>query len=594
MKKSSKKSKGPLWNLALLYKSADDPQIEKDMAELGSLFKAFADKYDTADKRYLHDEDELSRALTDFEKMSAKFDAKPLLYFHFLRDIEASNEEASAKTALFSNRIAKYDNMIAFFMVSLGTIPQDRQKQLISSVKLAHFKVFLSRVFSDAQHMLSIAEEKIMNLKSQPAYEMWISGNEKMLNMKSVPWKGKGIPLAEALNAVRQLSRAADRAKLAGAIAEALKTVAPLSEAEINAVVIDKKINDELRGFKKPYESTIRRYRNDPKVVERLVDTVTGDFHISHRFYKLKAKLLKLKQLGYQDRAAKIGKIKIEFPFTKSVSVFSDILMKLDPKLADIFKSYVSKGQIDAPPRIGKRGGAYCAGTYENPTFVLLNHTDDLHSFTTLAHEMGHAFHGELSRLQGPIYSDYSTALAETASTLFESIALDEIIERLPDKEKAIVLHDKINDDIATIFRQVACFNFEKEIHETVRTKGFMSKEELAELHNKHMKAYLGPVFKMKTDDGYYFVHWSHLRRFFYVYSYAYGMLVSKALLRRYRADRSFWRSIERFLSAGGKASPEEILLEIGIDVSKPGFFEEGLKEIEEDIVRLEKLTGKK
>lgn len=118
-----------------------------------------------------------------------------------------------------------------------------------------------------------------------------------------------------------------------------------------------------------------------------------------------------------------------------------------------------------------------------------------------------------------------------------------------------------------------------------------MSKEELADAHNRNMQAYLGPVFKLERDDGYMFVQWSHLRRFFYVYSYAYGLLVSKALLRRYRKDKSFWKKIEQFLSAGGKDSPENILKEIGIDVSKPDFWKEGLKEIEDDIKKLERLT---
>jgi oligoendopeptidase F len=227
------------------------------------------------------------------------------------------------------------------------------------------------------------------------------------------------------------------------------------------------------------------------------------------------------------------------------------------------------------------------------PTFVLLNHIDDLYSLKTFAHEMGHAFHAELSKGQGPIYCSYSTSLAETASTLFETIAGDAIYESLPDKEKIILLHDRISDSIASIFRQIACFNYENEIHQTIRTKGYMSKEELADAHNKHMQAYLGPALKMTRDDGYMFVSWMHLRYFFYVYSYAYGLLVSKALLRRYRKDKSFWKKIEQFLSAGGKDSPENILKEIGIDVSKPDFWKEGLKEIEDDIKKLEKLTQK-
>ena len=205
---------------------------------------------------------------------------------------------------------------------------------------------------------------------------------------------------------------------------------------------------------------------------------------------------------------------------------------------------------------------------------------------------MGHAFHTELSKSQGILYHSYSLSLAETASTLFETLALDAILEKLSLKEQIIVLHDKISDDISTIFRQIACFNFELELHNTIREKGYISKEEIADIHNRNMKAYLGLLFDLKEDDGYFFVHWSHIRNFFYVYTYAYGQLVSKALISKYYRDKNFWKSIERFLSAGGKATPEEILEEIGVSVHSGGIWKEGLKQIEKDIDKLEKLAN--
>jgi oligoendopeptidase F len=147
---------------------------------------------------------------------------------------------------------------------------------------------------------------------------------------------------------------------------------------------------------------------------------------------------------------------------------------------------------------------------------------------------------------------------------------------------------------VRTVFNQIAGFNFEKDIHESLRAKGSLSAREFAALQAKNMSAYLGPAVSVTVEDSYVFTGWVHLRYFFYMYSYAYGMLVSKALLRRYKQDRSFWKKIEEFLSAGGSDSPENILKRIGIDVSKPDFWKEGLREIEDDIAKLEKLTLKK
>ena len=551
----------------------------------------FASKYDISDKNYLKDENALYEILSDYERLSEITENNAITYFSLSQDLNANDRIASSKLALLSNRMAKLGNKLTFFEISIGKIEKDLQDKFLKSDKLKHFRVFLKRIFDDAKYSLSIPEEKIMSLKSQPAYEMWVSGNEKILNMKTIKFKGEVMPISKAMSTMRYLSKSADREKLSTEINKVLKEVASFSEAEINAVITNKKINDELRGYKTPYENRIVSCENDSKVVDDLVNIVTQGFRISHKFYKLKAKLLNKKRLSYEDRSVSIGKIKSSFSFNDSISLFKKTLDNVDNKFTEILNSYLENGQIDVYPKIGKTGGAYCAGSYKTPTFVLLNHVDGLNSFSTLAHEMGHAFHTELSKSQGILYHGYSTSLAETASTLFEALAFESVFEKLSPKEQIIVLHDRISDDISTVFRQIACFNFELELHNTIREKGFLSKEEIANIHNKNMKAYLGPNFDLKEDDGYFFVVWSHIRNFFYVYTYAYGQLVSKALFAKYKEDKNFWKSIDRFLSSGGKASPEEILKEIGLDVYNGEVWKKGLAQIESDIDRLEKLT---
>ncbi len=581
------------WNLGLLYASENDSRMESDIRSIEKKFDSFAKTYDTPKKKYLNDVQELLRALNDYEELARTTDEKPLVYFQFLKDIDAKNKTAPAQLSLLSNRLTQAENKLEFFTNSLGDIDTTRQKTILRDASFSKYRVFLRRIFEGSLHKLSVPEEKIMNLKSLPAYDMWIDGNERMLNLRSVEWEGKKISVAGASGKIPNIAQAVSRRRLNALITEQLKAVSSFSEAEINAVVTNKKINDELRRYSYPHENTVKGYHNDPKVVETLVRTVTESFPTAHRFYKLKAKLLGLEHLSYCDRNVKIGAIHEKFSFDESLDILKKTFGAIDPKYSDMLQSFVDNGQIDVFPRIGKSGGAYSWGHYSLPTFVLLNHVGDLHSLTTFAHEMGHSFHTQFSKAQGPMYCHYSTALAETASTLFEAIAFEAVFDKLSDKEKTIVLQEKINDEISTIMRQIAAFNYEKDIHDSIRKEGFVGAEKLAEMHNKHMSAYLGPVFDMKIDDGYMFVQWSHIRRFFYVYTYAYGMLVSKALLRRYKQDKSFWSKIEQFLSAGGKDSPENILKEIGIDVSKPGFWKEGLKEIEDDIARLEKLTRK-
>ncbi len=586
--------KMPTWNLSQIYSSTKDQRIESDLQKIEKLVTNFERKYDTVDKTYLSDSSALLEALCSFEQLSAHVMPKPLYYLFYRQSTDSSNAEVHALMSLLESRAAKIGNQLQFFFIALGSIPRERQGVFLADQRLLKFKFFLECIFSDAAHKLSLGEEKVLALKKLPAAELWRTHNDKLLGSRLINWKGKKLPLGEALSLISEQKTAALRKKLALLVYKELKEVAQFSEAEINALFIDKKIDDELRGFKTPYESTVREYRNDPAVIDQLVRVVTENFSIAHRFHRVKAKLLKQKKLDYWDRAAKIGVTKSTYSFDDSLRFLKKTFGAIDQKYADILNRTVVEGRIDVPPRKGKQGGAYCSSSFAHPTFVLLNHVGTLNSLSTFAHEMGHAFHGELSKSQSPLYYECSYSLAETASTLFEAIAGNAVFESLPEKEKIIVLHDKINGDIATIFRQIACFNFELELHQTIRSKGSVTKEEICTIHNKNMQAYLGPTFRMIPEDGYMFASWSHIRRFFYVYSYAYGSIVSKALLRRYKSDPSFWKNIEIFLSAGGKDTPENILKEIGIDVSKPDFFREGLKEIEEDISLLEKLASKK
>jgi oligoendopeptidase F len=203
---------------------------------------------------------------------------------------------------------------------------------------------------------------------------------------------------------------------------------------------------------------------------------------------------------------------------------------------------------------------------------------------------MGHAIHTEFSKKQPSQYRHYSTATAEVASTFFEQLVTEDLMTGLSDDEKIVLLHNKTMGDVSTIFRQIACFNFEKELHEKIRSNGQVAPDAIAELLQTHLKSYTGKSMEVTKDDGYFYVTWSHIRRFFYVYSYAYGQIISRALYEKWKVDPSYAEKIEQFLSAGRSMSPKDIFKSIGIKTDK-AFFEAGLKGIEADIDQLEKLS---
>ncbi len=576
------------WNLKLLYKSDTDPQIEKDLKTIEQACAGFEREYRNIS--FTDSPENLAVALGSYEEVENKLNgSKPWWYFALKSSLDKSDTKVGAKATKNEQRITEAVNRIKFFPLAIAKIPEKEQKRFLNHSDLKSRAYFLQNIFKRAKFNLSEGEEQLEDLLSQTSYTMWVDAQERLLNKQTVSHKGKDIPIVKAMSELREMPKADRRAVYEKSIA-VMKSISDLSEGEINAVYNYKKIMDNRRGRPNPHSSTVMGFENDEKAIDGLVSLVTKRFPVAHRFYKLHAKIIGEKKLHMADRNINMGKIKATFDFNASVSILRSILARLDKEYVEIFDSFLENGQIDVYPKKGKEGGAYCWGQGMLPTFVLLNHVNNVYSLKTLAHEIGHAIHNELSKRQPIQYRKYSTATAEVASTFFEQIVSEEIEKHLSEKEKIILLHEQLLGDISTIFRQIACFNFELELHKKIRSAGQLSKEDIAALLVQHLKSYLGDAVEVKGDDGYFYVVWTHIRRFFYVYTYAYGQIISRALYEKWKEDPSYGAKVKQFLTSGRSMSPEDIFKSIGIDTSKPSFFEAGIKGIEKDIDRLEKL----
>ncbi len=590
MPKNSKKLRAikTAWDLSLLYTSARDPKIEKDVLGAERAIDRFAKKYST-DARLLAPA-RLKGALQDYEALikDARGD-RAITYFAYRRELNARDDEAEKRLNQLSARLTKAQNKLLFFELRIGAAKGKTREALLRDPALGKYRYFLEGIFRESDHLLSEPEERIMNLKGMPASELWIAGTEKIMNKRSVRFKGKDIPLQEAITKVVRMGRN-DRHTLWKLITEECHKIAEVAENELNAVVINKKINDELRKYPKPYSATVKGYENTEASIEALVDSVsTYGFKISRDFYRLKARIAGEK-LSYVDRMSGAGK-EATIPFKEAVGVLREVFYGLKQEYGEILDRMLENGQVDVFPKAGKTGGAFCSSGVLMPTMVLLNQVDDLRSLTTFAHEMGHAIHAERSKSQPPIYQGHSIAVAETASTLFENLVFKALLKTLSPKAQVAALHNKLDDDMAGIARQIAFFNFEKELHHTIRTEGSMTREEMARLLAKHLKAHLGPAVEVAEADGYSFVYVSHFRRFFYVYSYAYGNLISNVLAERWAENPEYIEAIDRFLCAGQSASPESIFKSIGVDTTDSEFWNRGLVRVEEDVKTLARLS---
>lgn len=578
------------WDLkGLYYKNAKDPQIEVDLKTAETVYTDFRKKWFETD--FTADEDTLAEALTHYEALAGNpAISRPGRYFSLRQSLNVNDSEADRALAQMEKRLREASDKILFFRLKLGKLTIEEQKHFLVAPALEHFRYYLESVFEAAKHDLSEPEERIIRLKARTSSGMWYEAVEKIVSNRTVSFKGKSLPVPEALETI-DLLPVKDRIKLWDSLMTEMKSVGEIAEHEMNAIISDARAEEKLRGYQKPYSATALSYEDDEQSLENLVGAVSDrGFKLSQKFYKLKAKYQGKTSMHYAERSLPVGQ-DIKLDFAESMEICRDVFYGLKEEYGNIFDDMLKTGAIDVFPKSGRRGGAFMSDQTGHPTHVFLNHVSNFKSLETLAHEMGHAIHAKRSAQNTPMYDGHSIITAETASTLFENLVFDAIYEQANEPQKLYLAHERATRDIATIERQIAFFNAELEMHQTIEREGSMTSTELSGVMYRHLKSYLGSAIKLNPEDGYSYVYIPHLRYGFYVYSYAYGMLMSTAIAERYKADNSYITEIDKFLSAGSSASVSDIFASIGLDTKKEDTFLKALDAQEKAVTDFGKLV---
>jgi oligoendopeptidase F len=168
-----------------------------------------------------------------------------------------------------------------------------------------------------------------------------------------------------------------------------------------------------------------------------------------------------------------------------------------------------------------------------------------------------------------------------------EDFVYEEVSKDVDDEGRRAIAMSRLNDDISTIWRQVACYRFERALHDEYRRVGYVPSGRIGELFQVHMSAYMGSSVEQSPGSERWWIYWSHIRSYFYNYSYAFGLLISKIMQTRVRQDKAYISQVKKFLSVGTSTSPKEILSSIGIDVTNPSTWKEGIGYVSETLKNL-------
>ena len=575
------------WNLKTLYKSEKDPQIQKDIAISQQQNKTFVNKWKNNTK-YLEEPKVLLQAIQEYEKLEETYGQcqKPLYYLSLRSCLNQTDPVIKGMLNKISDTATKMGNDIQFFELNISKIPKEKQKAFLNYKGLENYKHHIERLFLLGKYLLSDNEEKIFNLMSKTSHSNWKDMLSELLDKQKLTVVDESNKKHEiTYNEISKYLNSTNKKVRDYASVEFNKInsrYAEIAEFEINSILEAKKVSDDYRKMPSPDLTRHIADDIDSDIVDTLVKTVTDSFDISKKYYAKKVKLLGLKKLGYHERNIPLKGVDVKYTYEDGMQLVKDTFSSLDTQFGEILDGFLKDEIYDVYPKESKSGGAFCISVSKSlPTYVLLNHTDKLNDVLTIAHESGHAIHSILSKKQNGLNSGHPISLAEVASTFFEDFVLEKILEKTDDKDVLLgILDNKLNGDISSIFRQIAFYNFEKELHSTHREKGFVSKEEISQIFCKHMKAYLGDTVEEDDSMRNGWIYVTHFRSFFYVYSYASGLLISKALQEMVKEDSKNISYIKAFLESGGSKSAKVLFKEMGIDISKEDIWEKGIKEV--------------
>ncbi|HEY5171874.1 MAG TPA: M3 family oligoendopeptidase, partial [Acidimicrobiia bacterium] len=497
---------------------------------------------------------------------------------------DTTDPARGARMQRVEERATVISTKLLFFELEWAELPDEQVERLLADEQLSMARHHLRSERRYRPHLLTEPEEVILTEKAITGRSAFERLFEEQVSSIGVELDGAATTLEAALARLHAPDREVRHAA-AEAITAGLEPGLRTRSFVLNTLLSDKAVDDRLRHYDNWIASRNLANEAGDASVQALVDAVQQRYTIPQRWYALKARLLGLDRLADYDRMASVADVEAQIGWHDAKDLVLDAYGSFSGELADTAHRFFDGAWIDAPARPGKRPGAFCAYTVpSHHPYVLLNWTSRRRDVLTLAHELGHGLHAYLARDQGVFHQGTPLTLAETASVFGETVTFGRLLQEVTDpQERLALLASNLEDQIATVFRQIAMNRFEDAMHTERREAGELSVERFGELWAATQAPMLGDA--VEITEGYR-TWWSYIPHFIatpgYVYAYAYGQLLALSVYAQYEErGADFVPQYLDLLRAGGSMPPEELGKLVDVDLADPGFWDRGLDIIE-------------
>jgi oligoendopeptidase F len=579
------------WDLSDLYEAIDDPRIDADVARAEGDAAAFRERYHGRIAEL--GAAELAAAVAEHERIESVV-VRALTFAHLTFATNMADPARGALVARLGEKAAALETQLLFFGLEWAAAPDDTAEAVLADPALDAWRHHLRSLRKFRPYLLSEPEERIVTEKTVSGVTAWSRLYEEQLGALRVSLDGDELSLETAMAKLYEHDRDTRRAA-AEAIGESLGPGLRTRTFVFNTILLDKSIEDRLRGYPTWISSRNLANETTDEAVDALVEATTLRYDVARRYYRLKARLLGLDRLDHYDRFAPVSTDSRKTSWDEARRIVVGAYSDFSEETGAIIGRFFDEQWIDGPVRPDKRTGAFCATTVPGVhPYILMNYTGDRRSVLTLAHELGHGLHGVLAEPLGLFNSSTPLTTAETASVFGEALTFERLLADEDDPRARLdLLTGRIEDAIATTFRQIAMNRFEHAVHTERREQGELASERIGELWLEVQNALFGDSV---STDG-YTPWWSYIPHFTgspgYVYAYAYGYLFSLAIYRRYVQEGD--AMVEPYLDllrAGGSRSPEELAQLVGLDLTDPAIWASGIDALSEELDEAERLAG--
>ena len=578
------------WSLKELYPDLNSKEFSEDFNRLKTMIKDI-DSYAVKNLNNYNDIIvKLEKMLTfqnDFETLVLKLSE----YCSLILSTNASDEKAMQTLNQIEDIVTDITPSSVLFQKWVSGIA-DFNSVVNSSELIREHSFYLNELREKAKYTLSEKEETIISKMQTTGSASWTKLQELLTSniMPEVNIDGeiKKLPLP----AVRNLAYSHKKeVRKAGYEAE-LKAYPQIDDSiayALNGIKGEVLTVSKLKGYNSPLEMTLINSRMDLKTLESMFTAMKESLPEFRKYFRKKAELLGYKNgLPFYEMFAPIGKSNLSFTYEEASAYIIEKFSSFSKKLGDFAKYAFEHNWIDVLPRQGKRGGAFCSNLHcIGESRVLTNFTGSYSDVVTIAHELGHAYHGDCLKSEHPLNSDYPMPIAETASTFCETIINEATLKNADRETSLTILESSISDAAQVIVDILSRFIFEDTVFKR-RSDGFLSAKELCSIMLDAQKQTYGDGLDSKYLHEYMWLckpHYYDANYNYYNFPYAFGLLFAKGLYSKYQKEgENFVKHYDNLLGATGKNSLYDVAKLADIDLHSIDFWRSSIEVIKKDI----------